>query len=151
MTAGDLDTMTTLLSDPEVMRYYPTPKTRQDAANWIVWNERNYAEHGFGLWIVELHDGTFVGDCGLTIQYVDGERYVEIGYHVMPAWHGRGLATEAAGAVREAARDDGISHLIAIIRPLNLPSQRVAEKIGLHLVRRATVHDLDCVVYGTDL
>ncbi|WP_179429446.1 GNAT family N-acetyltransferase [Spelaeicoccus albus] len=151
MTADDLDQMTALLSDPEVMRYYPAPKTRQDAANWIAWNERNYAEHGFGPWIIELHDGTFVGDCGLTVQTVEGERLVEVGYHLMPAWHGRGLATEAACAVRDEARDGGISHLIAIIRPANLPSQRVAEKIGLHLERRTSVHDLDCLVYGADL
>lgn len=94
--------MTALLSDPEVMRHYPAPKSRDEAANWIAWNERNYAEHGFGLWIIELADGTFVGDCGLTIQDVEGEGMVEVGYHVATAWQGRGLAAEAAGAVRDA-------------------------------------------------
>ena len=24
---------------------------------WIEWQERNHAEHGFGLWVVETHDG----------------------------------------------------------------------------------------------
>lgn len=41
--------------------------------DWIEWNCRNYAEHGFGLWVLETHAGEFVGDCGLTMQEVDGE------------------------------------------------------------------------------
>lgn len=74
MTADDLDHMAALLGDPEVMRYYPAPKTRAQAQAWIDWNVRSYAEHGFGLWVVETHDADFVGDCGLTWQPVGGDR-----------------------------------------------------------------------------
>jgi RimJ/RimL family protein N-acetyltransferase len=31
MTPNDLDNMAALLGDPQVMRYYPHPKTRQEA------------------------------------------------------------------------------------------------------------------------
>jgi RimJ/RimL family protein N-acetyltransferase len=31
MTSADIDDMTALLGDPEVMRYYPAPKTRNEA------------------------------------------------------------------------------------------------------------------------
>ena len=68
MTRADLDDMADLLGDPRVMEFYPAPKSRDDAARWIAWNEDNYAAHGFGLWIVETHAGLFVGDCGLTWQ-----------------------------------------------------------------------------------
>ncbi|WP_454850037.1 GNAT family N-acetyltransferase [Promicromonospora soli] len=94
MSDDDLDRMSALLGDPEVMRFYPAPKTRAQAQSWIDWNVRNYAEHGFGLWVVETHDGEFVGDCGLTWQTVGGERHVEVGYHVRAELQGRGLATE---------------------------------------------------------
>lgn len=151
MTQQDLDEMAALLSDPEVMRHYPAPKSRQEAKDWIAWNERNYAEHGFGLWIIELTDGTFVGDCGLTIQKVAGEGLVEVGYHVSTAWQGRGLATEAAGAVRDTARDAGIPHLVAIIRPDNRPSQRVAQKIGLRLERQIVKSGAEALIFGADL
>ncbi|TWP33557.1 GNAT family N-acetyltransferase [Leekyejoonella antrihumi] len=116
----------------------------------MAWNERNYTEHGFGLWVIELADGTFVGGCGLMMQDVEGEGLVEVGYHVGTAWQGRGLATEAAGAGRDAARDAGIPHLVAIIRPSNRPSQRVAEKIGLRLERRI-VKSGDALVFSADL
>jgi RimJ/RimL family protein N-acetyltransferase len=66
MTPADLDNMTTLLGSPVVMAYYPRPKTPDEAAAWIAWNEENYARDGFGLWILHDSSGAFVGDCGLT-------------------------------------------------------------------------------------
>ena len=95
--------------------------------------------------------GAFVGDCGLTVQDVEGEPCVEVGYHVHLALRGQGLATEAAEAVRDTARDAGVSHLVAIIRPENLPSQRVAQKIGLSLERRVFKNGGDALVFGADL
>jgi RimJ/RimL family protein N-acetyltransferase len=67
MTPDDLDDMATLLGDPQVMRYYPHPKNRQEALAWIAWNQRLYRERGVGLWLLTLRaSGEFVGDCGLT-------------------------------------------------------------------------------------
>jgi RimJ/RimL family protein N-acetyltransferase len=133
MTLDDLDDMAALLGDPAVMTYYPAPKSRAEAERWIRWNLANYAEHGFGLWIVETHDGEFVGDCGLTLQTVNGRLELEVGYHVRAALHGRGLATEAASACLAFARDHTAARtLVAIIDPANTASRRVAEKIGMH-------------------
>jgi RimJ/RimL family protein N-acetyltransferase len=120
-------------------------------AGWITWNRRNYEEHGFGLWIVETHAGRFVGDCGLTLQEVEGTWFVEAGWHVRSDLRGQGYATEAAEAVREAARLAGIDHLIAIIRPDNMPSQRVASRIGLVLGRQVTKSGRPALVFGADL
>jgi len=64
---------------------------------------------------------------------VDGEEHLELGYHVVPDRQGAGLASEAATACRELARARGIDHLIAIIGPDNLPSQRVALRVGMTL------------------
>ena len=52
MTDADLDEMAALLGDEDVMRYYPRPKTRQEAREWIVRNRERYEAHGFGLWIM---------------------------------------------------------------------------------------------------
>ena len=54
MTGTDLDDMAALLGDPEVMRHYPAPKSRDEAQAWIGWNQRLYCERGFGLWAVTL-------------------------------------------------------------------------------------------------
>lgn len=120
-------------------------------AGWIEWNRRNYADHGFGLWVVETHDGRFVGDCGLTMQEVEGEWLVESGWHVRSDLRRQGYAAEAAAAVRDAARDAGLEHLIAIIRPHNVASRAVASRIGMALEREVHKNGGPALVYGTAL
>ena len=151
MADDDLDEMTAVLGAPDPVRPTRRQRTRADAERWIAWNIQNYAEHGHGLWVVETHEGELVGDCGLTIQDVEGEPFVEVGYHVKLELRGQGLATEAAAAVRDAARDAGIPHLVAIIRPENTPSQRVAQKIGLTLQRTVFKNGGDALIFGADL
>lgn len=151
MTAADLDLMAGLLGDPEVMRFYTRPKTRDEAQGWINWNLRSYGEHGYGLWIVETHDGQFVGDCGLTWQPVGGVRCLEVGYHVAPALQRRGYATEAARACVDLAFGAvGERHVVAIIDPGNAASRRVAVKLGLRLEQKTVVHGRRVVVYGEE-
>ncbi|WP_369746639.1 GNAT family N-acetyltransferase [Paenarthrobacter sp. AMU7] len=132
MTLSDLDVMSSMLGDPDVMTYYPFPKTRDEATAWIEWTQANYARHGYGLWIVETHDGDFVGDCGLTWQQVNGRSELEVGYHVRRELQGRGYASEAALACLEFARDVvGVGLLVAIVHPDNAASRRVAERLGM--------------------
>ena len=154
MADADLDDMAALLGDEDVMRFYPKPKTRSEASDWITRNQRRYRAHGFGLWVITLRDsGEFVGDCGLTFQHVDGVDELEVGYHVRTSMQGRGYATEAAAASRDFARDVLAAHrLTAIIHPLNVPSRRVAEKIGLTVGKRAVApNGVEAVIYATAL
>ena len=153
MGPADLDAMAALLGDPAVMAYYPAPKTRDEAAAWIAWNEQNYARHGHGLWIVETHDGVFVGDCGLTWQRVGDDLRLEVGYHVRRELQGRGYATEAAAACRDVARDRlGAHELVAILHPDNAASRRVAEKLGMRHVADDTTGALPLrTVMGMEL
>ena len=149
MTEADLDLMADLLGDPAVMRFYPRPKTRDEAMRWIAWSQANYAEYGYGLWITETHEGDFVGDCGLTWQPVGDSQTLEVGYHTVPIQQGRGYATEAARACLELAIGAiGEAHVVAIINPANAPSRRVAEKLGMRVEQHTEVHGRRVVVYG---
>src|SRR5580704_15245665 len=79
----DVDALARVLSDPETMRFYPAPFDRNGVEGWIARNQQRYAEDGHGLWAMVLKtDSQLVGDCGLTLQDVDGARELEIGYHV---------------------------------------------------------------------
>jgi RimJ/RimL family protein N-acetyltransferase len=136
------------------MRYYPRPKNRDEALAWIDWNQRLYQQEGFGLWLLTLRaTGEFVGDCGLTPQLVEGTTDIEVGYHVRAALQGCGYATEAAAACRDHARNVlDVRRLIAIIHPENVPSQRVAEKIGLAYERDASSGSGEPIrIYATPL
>ena len=117
-------------------------------AGWIDWNRRNYVELGFGLWIVETHAGEFVGDCGLTLQDFEGTRMVEAGWHVAAPLRRQGHAAEAAAAVRAAAHENGVDHLVAIIRPENVASRAVARKIGLAFEREIHKNGAPALLYG---
>lgn len=153
MTDDDLDDIARLLGDEDVMRYYPRPKTREEAQGWIAWNRALYRDHGFGLWYMTLKEtGEFIGECGLTIQVVDGREEVEVGYQILPAHQHRGYATEAATACREAAGDIfGVDRLIAIINAANQPSRNVAERIGLRLEKHAEMRGEDRLIYAAAL
>lgn len=132
MVDGDLDDMAAMLGDPEVMAFYPAPKTRDESAGWIARNKQRYAEHGHGLWLVETHDGEFVGGCGITWQSYNDIPVLEVGYQVRTAMQRRGFATEAARACVELVRNELAPTLLtAIIHPENIASRRVAEKLGM--------------------
>lgn len=102
-------------------------------------------------WVVETAGGEFVGDCGLTMQVVEGHQDVEIGYHVRAELQGRGFASEAAMACRDYATSLGVTRLIAIIAAENGPSRRVAITLGLSLERTADVHGAQQLIYSTRL
>lgn len=143
MTLDDLDDLHAIFSDPNAMQHYPKPFDLEMTTGWIEWNLRNYTERGFGLWaVISTVDSRVIGDCGLTIQNVDGVDEVEIGYHIARSLWRQGLATEGAIACRDYAFDVlGRQRVISWMRAENLPSRRVAEKIGMHLEKETTGKD----------
>jgi RimJ/RimL family protein N-acetyltransferase len=54
----------------------------------------------------------------------------ELGYTVFPPYRGRGYATEAAVALMDWARGEGVSQFVASIGPWNEPSLAIARKLG---------------------
>jgi len=121
------------ISDAETMLYYRAPLDRSGVEAWISRNLHRYREHGHGLWaMIPKSSGELAGDCGLTVQDVDGQREIEIGYHVRRNLWGQGIATEAARACRDYGFEYlHVERLISLIRPENLPSRRVAEENGM--------------------
>jgi len=96
---NDKEELAKIWSDPESMKYYPAPFSDKKVINWIERNIERYVEDHHGLWAVILKEGNiFIGDCGITIQDIDGELLPEVGYHIKKEYCGNGYATEAAKA-----------------------------------------------------
>jgi RimJ/RimL family protein N-acetyltransferase len=150
MTDGDLDFVAAMLGHPEVSRYYERTFTRDDALVWLQRQQDRYARDGHGLWLaVERETGAPVGQVGLAIQEVEGRRRPEIGWLLDRPFWGRGYATEAAAGTRDAAFSRWhYPDVISLIRPVNLPSRRVAERIGMHAGPSVMFHGYEHVVYG---
>ena len=136
-TMADLDVLYAILSDPETMQYYPKPYDREGCVRWIRWNLDNYETYGFGLWALVLKEtGEFVGDCGITMQMIDGEQLPEIGYHIRKDLWRKGLGSEAAKAVRDwAFAHTDFDALYSYMNEQNLPSRKTAEAMGMELVK----------------
>jgi RimJ/RimL family protein N-acetyltransferase len=145
----DAEALARVICDRETMRFYPAPFVRSEADEWIARNCQRYEEHRHGLWAMDLKStGEMIGDCGITVQKVDGEGLQEIGYHVRRDLWGHGLATEAA----RACRDYGFTRLdapflISLIRPENVASWRVAERNGMTIWKETTHANLRHRVY----
>ncbi|EKE68108.1 GNAT family N-acetyltransferase [Gallaecimonas xiamenensis] len=91
----------------------------------------SYRQHGFGLYLVSLKDGTPIGLCGLLKRdYLD---HPDIGYALHSGHWGQGYAREAARAVLDLARQKGLGTLLAITLPQNQPSCALLETLGFSL------------------
>ncbi len=145
----DADALALVVSDAETMRYYPSPMDRAGVEEWIARNRRRYAQNGHGLWAIELKStGEFLGDCGVTVQLVDGAEEIEIGYHLRRDRWGHGYATEAARACRDwVFANLDASYVVSLIRPENMPSRRVAERNGMTVWKETMYRDLLHCVY----
>lgn len=148
LTLDDASALCTVLGDAETMLWYPRALTPSEVDDGILRQIGRYPSGTGLLGIVLNESGELIGDCGLVWQDVDGPPELEIGYHVHRVWQNRGLATEAARAVRDYAfANVDCDHVISLIRPENLPSRRVAEKNGLTLDRNVFWRGYDHCVY----
>jgi ribosomal-protein-alanine N-acetyltransferase len=145
----DVDPMAQILGDAETMRFYKRPYTRAEAQAWIEANTRRYEKDGFGLWAMVLKSTMeLAGNCGPVRRTIDGRAEIEVGWIVKRSLWRQGLATEAGRACCERAFEDpDCERVVSLIRPVNLPSRRVAEKLGMS-VGWGTIHaDLAHLVY----
>ncbi len=136
-TFDDFDSLYEILSDEETMRHYPKPFSEEKVRGWLQWNIDNYAEYGFGLWAVVLKEtGKMIGDCGITIQNIDGELLPEIGYHIHKKYWRQGYGSEAAKAVRDwAFENTNYDCLYSYMKYTNIGSYSVAAANGMKKVK----------------
>ena len=133
----DLEPFAALNADPQVMEYFPSVQTREQSDAFVHRIAGHFDRHGYGLWAVELLDGSapFVGFVGL--QVVPFETHftpaVEVGWRLAQHAWGRGYATEAARAAMEFGFGEaGLAEIVSITAAVNERSQRVMRKLGMH-------------------
>lgn len=131
----DLGAFAALNADPVVMEHFPATLTRAESDGMARTRMRHFAEHGFGLWAVEIPGATsFAGFVGLQVPTFDAwfTPCVEVGWRLArPCW-GRGYATEAARlALRFGFEQAGLDEIVSFTAPANLRSIAVMERLGM--------------------
>jgi len=146
----DLALFTRMYADPSVVRFLGEGKTMDAGQTWRSCAALigHWALRGYGQWIAEEKaTGMAMGRIGLY-HPVDWPG-LEVGWTLAPEHWGKGYATEGAhaalGYAFEVVRADTV---ISLIRPDNLPSIRVAEKLGGGLDRRIEFQGGEALVYA---
>ena len=151
MIPDDFDTLYTVLADSDIMQHYPYTFDEARVRNWINKNIERYRVFGFGLWAVCLKTtGEMIGDCGLTMQNINGTILPEIGYHIAKAYQHQGYAKEAARAVRDwAFANTTFGVVYSYMKKENAPSSAVARANGMTLLCEFTDNEGErTVIYG---
>jgi ribosomal-protein-alanine N-acetyltransferase len=151
MTTADVPAAHALWVDPDVRRYLCDDKiiSVEQAREWLEASERDFRERHYGLWAVHERPWSatapLIGFAGAR-QWPDGGP--EVMYGLLPAWWGKGLATEAADAVLQHLFETlGYQAVAAATDPPNVASVRVMDRLGMTLDWRGEMHGLDTVVY----
>ena len=136
-TTDDFNGLCAIICDAETMRYYVRPYDENGVLRWLDWCIKSYAENGFGLWAIELKEnGEFIGDCGISLQKIDGEILPEIGYHINKNHWRKGYAKEAAAAVRNwFFSNTDYERVYSYMNNENVASRFTAESIGMTKIK----------------
>ena len=91
---------------------------------------QEWASRGYGKFaVIEKRSGRWIGRAGPSHPRAEDE--LEVGWAVLPAYWGRGFATEAASAAMSFAFDHcGADRVFHYIAPSNAASRSVARKLG---------------------
>lgn len=144
-TKDDTQELKRFLQDEDVMYAYEHAFSDSEVQRWLNWNLESYADNGYGLWAIELKStGEVIGECGLTKQGVNGQQYLEIGYHLIKDFWHHGYALEAAQACKDYAFNKlNSQQVVSIVRDTNIPSMNVAIRNGMTVKTRFVKHYYD--------
>ena len=140
-TEADVDDLSALDGDPEVMRFItggettPRDVIRDETLPRFI---RAYERfEGFGVWAaVERSTGEFLGWFEFYPPEGRGPEEVELGYRLRRSAWGKGYATEGSRAlIRKGFTEFGVRRVVAETMAVNAASRRVMEKAGLKYVR----------------
>ncbi len=146
----DVDPLAKLMANADFMRFSLGVFSREQTIAFldkIIGWQRDGLPSQFA--VIHRKCNQLIGYCGFFHQLVDETEEIEIGYRLDPDYWGGGLATEAAQAVRDHAfRVLKLRRVISLIHPDNVPSRRVAEKIGMKIEKETVFRGFSTLVFA---
>ena len=146
----DFEAYAAIVADADVMRYLRGPLQPPDAWRQMALHAGHWSLRGYGNWAVERQsDGVLVGRVGLWRP--EGWPGLEVGWMLARHAWGQGYAAEAARAAIEWAWTElGAAQLLSIVHAENPRSMRVAERLGMRLLREDTLRGVPVLIYAID-
>jgi RimJ/RimL family protein N-acetyltransferase len=129
---SDFEPYAEMNADPDVMRYFVKPMTREESDDSFRRMSREIDERGWGWWAVEA-DGKFAGMTGLSEATFKAAftPCIEIAWRFRREYWGKGVAYAAArDAEIYAFQTLKLPELFTFTAAINLPSRRLMERLG---------------------
>lgn len=129
----DAETLYQIYQEEGVLQYFPNPvpPSLEKIQRFLQHVQNHWEQRVYGNWGI-LPDGEqeIVGWAGL--EYLPELDETEVGFLLARPFRGKGYATEAALASLDFGfHEINLDHIIALVHPYNLASQRVIEKCGM--------------------
>ena len=135
----DVQAFAAMSADPALTEFLLPPDE-----NWVARARARWAEHGFGLFVVELPgEASFIGVVGLSDLHhlAPAAPAIEAAWRLARPYWGQGYALEAArAAIEDGFYRIGLDEIVAITVVGNQRSRRVMERLGM---RRDSGEDFD--------
>jgi RimJ/RimL family protein N-acetyltransferase len=146
-TVADLDELSSIFSDPEVVRYLGSgePAHREETERALHSIIAHRERHGYGRWaVVFKQTRELIGYGGLRSFHGTPE----LVYLLAKSYWGRGLATEIARAsLNYGFCELQFERIVGMANTANTASRRVMEKVGMTFEKTAHLYDMDIVCY----
>ena len=140
----DREPFAAMNADARVMEFFRAPLSRAESDAFIDRIQKDFAEHGFGLWAIEVANGApFIGFAGLAIARFRSRftPCVEVGWRLAFEYWGYGYATEAGKlAIHHGFDKLALTEIVSFTSTGNLRSRAVMERLGM---RSAPADDFD--------
>ena len=154
ITKGDFHDLCVILKDAGTMYAWEHAFSDEEVHSWIDHNLKRYANEGYSYFAaIGKADHHLIGVIGPLTEWIEGEARIGIAYILNKQYWGKGYALEgAAAAMHYAFLHLRAEKVIAQIRPNNLPSRKVAEKLGMQIegeyIKRYRNKDMPHLIYS---
>ena len=143
-TETDAESFFHLTSD-QGFRLFPITNYQQtsieSAREWIKKNPHKFA-------VIEKSSNTLIGMGGLTPWTFDGENMIDITYRLKESAWGKGFGWELADALRNYGFEQlKLKEITATITPDNIPSKKIAERLGLKFDKKIVLLGVETDLY----
>ena len=130
---SDLDGIAELFSDDDALRYWSHGAfaDRAAAQRYLDGMAEGLADRSLFQWVIASAETDALVGTVTVLGWDRANRRAEIGFILLPAWQGRGLATEAVTAVLDFAFDAmELRRVEADVDPENVGSLALLERLG---------------------
>ena len=150
LTLEDTEALAAIYADPIVMKFFRSVRSLEETKQKIEKTIKCYKQYGLGTWAtIHKPNNKLIGRCGLIPHIINQRSELEIAYLLAKEYWGRGLATEAARAIRDYGfREVNCDRLVSLIDHDNIASQKVALKTGLTYEQDIQIEGEDLRVYA---